>query len=216
MAKSEVPDALWPSDNQFGIPSLLLSMQADAVDLPVVVWGSISRNTSMNGTWAFYTDDYRFEHLWNDPSLIIKTACVNAIEPNYSIYNQTPPAVAMWQIYRKRWMARYWQSKGLRIFVDLNVNRAFAEDNLQGVPAGWSAFATRGYNDRVNDLAHELSLAQGVAGKKDGLLFVVYGGGSIVKKFCMDNGLVHIPEQQDGYKSKKPKSIQTGFMFKEM
>jgi len=216
MAKSEVPDALWPSDNQLGIPSLLLSMQADAVDLPVVVWGSVSRNTRMSGTWAFYTDDYRFEHLWTDPSLIIKTGCVNAIEPNYSIYNQTPPAVATWQIYRKRWMARYWQSKGLRIFVDLNVNRAFAEDNLQGVPAGWSAFASRGYNERVNDLAFELSLAQGVAGKKDGLLFVVYGGGSIVKSFCMDNGLVHIPEQQDGHKIRKSKTIQTGFMFKEM
>lgn len=215
MAKSEVPDALWASDNQLGIPSLLLSMQADALDLPLVIWGSISRKTRMNGTWGFYTDDYRYESLWKDPSLLLATNCVSAIEPNFSVYNQTPPAVATWQIYRKRWMARYWQSKGIRIFVDLNVNKTFAEDNLMGVPAGWSSFATRGYSERLNDIKFELGLAQGVAGKKD-ILFVVYGGGKDVKIFCMDNGLIHIAEQQDGHKIKKPKTIQTGFLFKEM
>lgn len=215
MAKSDVPDALWASDNQLGIPSLLLSMQADALDLPLVIWGSVSRKTRMNGTWGFYTDDYRYEALWKDPSLLLATNCVSAIEPNFSIYNQTPPAVATWQIYRKRWMARYWQSKGIRVFVDLNVNKTFAEDNLIGVPAGWSAFATRGYNERVNDLKFELGLAQSVAGKKD-ILFVVYGGGNIVHTFCMENGLIHIQEQQDNHKIKNPKSIQTGFMFKEI
>ena len=215
MAKSEVPDALWATDNKLGIPSLLLSMQADALDLPLVTWGTVSRKTRMNGTWGFYTDDYRYEALWRDPSLLLVTNCVSAIEPNFSIYDQTPPAVATWQIYKKRWMARYWQSKGIRIFVDLNVNKIFAEDNLFGVPAGWSAFATRGYSERLNDIKFELGLAQGVAGKKD-ILFVVYGGGKIVQTFCMDNGLIHIPEQQDGYKSKKPKTIQTGFLFKEM
>lgn len=215
MAKLDVPDALWASDNQLGIPSLLLSMQADALDLPLVIWGSVSRKTRMNGTWGFYTDDYRYEALWKDPSLLLATNCVSAIEPNFSIYNQTPPAVATWQIYRKRWMARYWQSKGIRVFVDLNVNKTFAEDNLIGVPAGWSSFATRGYGERLSELKFELGLAQGVAGKKD-ILFVVYGGGKDVKIFCMDNGLIHVPEQQDGYKTKKPKTIQTGFLFKEM
>jgi hypothetical protein len=117
-------------------------------------------------------------------------------------------------------MARYWQSKGVRIFVDLNVNRAFAEDNLVGVPAGWAAFATRGYAERIDDLRFEYGLAQGVAGKRDGVLFVVYGGGKTVKNFCMDNGLIHVPEQQDGYKTRatviqKSLSIQMGFMFKE-
>ena len=169
----------------------------------------------MLGTWSFYTEDYRYEALWKDPSLLLDTGCVNAVEPNFSIYSQCPPAVAQWQVYRKRWMARYWQSKGIRIFVDLNVNKSFAEDNLIGVPAGWSAFATRGYSERINDLRFELGLAQGVAGKKEGILFVVYGGGKDVKSFCMDNELIHIPEQEDSH-TKKVTQIQTGFMFKEM
>lgn len=216
MAKLEVPDALWASDNQLGIPSLLLSMQADALDLPFVIWGSVSRKTRMNGTWGFYTDDYRFEALWKDPSALLATNCVSVIEPNFSIYSQTPPAVATWQIYRKRWLARYWQSKGVRVFVDLNVNKLFSEDNLLGIPNGWSAFATRGYSERINDLRFELGIARSVAGKKDGLLFVVYGGGKTIQTFCMDNGLIHLPEQEDAHKTKKKKSIQTGFMFKEM
>jgi hypothetical protein len=218
---NDTPDALWPSDNPMGIPSLLLSMQADALDLPLVIWGSITRPKRMRGTWGFYTDDRRFEALWKNPSVLLQTECVTAIEPNFSVYSQTPPAVANWQIYRKRWMARYWQSKGVRVFVDLNVNRAFAEDNLVGVPAGWTAFATRGYAERIDDLCFEYGLAQGVAGKRDGVLFVVYGGGKMVKNFCMDNGLIHVSEQQDGYKTRVAvqklltSSVQMGFMFKE-
>lgn len=177
MARTDVPDAVWPSDNVYGIPTLLSSMQADAVDVPVVVWGSVSRKKRMKGTWCFYTDDYRFEGLWSDPSKLLETGCVSVVEPNFGICDDFPVAVVMWQVYRKRWLARHWQGQGVRVFVDLNTSRYFAEDNLLGVPRGWAAFATRGYDAMLGKLKSELSLARSVCGGWDGLLFVVYGGG---------------------------------------
>jgi hypothetical protein len=35
----DIPNALWPSDNEWGIPLLRPDLQADALDVPVLVWG---------------------------------------------------------------------------------------------------------------------------------------------------------------------------------
>lgn len=39
MPVNEVPDALFPTDNEWDIPTLFLPLQADFVDLPVRGWG---------------------------------------------------------------------------------------------------------------------------------------------------------------------------------
>ena len=68
-----VPDAVWPTDNDWGVPLLDINLQAKAVDLPFKGWGSIKRKARMQGTWHFYTEDYRFEALWRDPSPVAYT-----------------------------------------------------------------------------------------------------------------------------------------------
>lgn len=136
IARSSVPDALWPTDNDWGIPVLDLRLQADAVDLPVVVWGSQARTKEMRGTFTFYLNDSQFTALWDDPSKVVNSHCVNVVEPNFTVTPQTPRAVALWQVYRKRWLARYWQSKGIRIFVDMNAAEGMYDLNMLGVPQG--------------------------------------------------------------------------------
>jgi hypothetical protein len=208
-----MPDCLWPSSNKYGIPSLLLNMQADTVDLPVLCWGSISRKTRMRGTWHFYTDDYRYDAVWRNPDQILLTNCINAVEPNYSCYQQTPPAVVIWNTYKKRWLARYWQSQGVKIFVDLNVSRQHVEDNLLGIPQGWRSFATRGYNERMQSTLYEFKIARQIAGKSD-ILFVVYGGNEQVHELCMQHDWIWIPEQEDTKpKQNKPVNTQMGIMI---
>jgi hypothetical protein len=71
-----------------------------------------------------------------------------------------PPALAIYQIWRKRWLGRYLQHYGKRIFVDLNVAAEHAGINLLGIPKGWRAFATRGYDDYLDDLANQLDIAR--------------------------------------------------------
>ncbi len=191
-----VPDALFPSDNDWGIPSLDSELQATMVDLPVSLWGASTRRVRMPGTWLFYCDDYRFEALWRDPSEVVNTRCMNAVEPNFTVGPQTPRAVALWHIYRKRWMARWWQNYGIRIFVDMNVDTTtFGDVMLLGVPEGWKAYATRGYSERMDFTVLEYELAKQHAGVEP--LFLVYGGGMAVKALAQDRGWVWISEHMD-------------------
>lgn len=193
----DVPDALWPSDNDFGVPLLDINMQAEAIDQPTAVWGVSDRKARMNGTWLFYTEDYRYEALWVDPSPVLNTGAMTAAEPNFSAYSNMPPAVALWQIYRKRWISRWWQSQGLRIIVDLNVASNHYNLNRLGIPAGWRTFATRGYSNRIDETHMEYEQAQAIAGDGVTPLFVVYGGGKEVKAECQRNGWLWIPEIVD-------------------
>lgn len=137
----------------------------------------------MPGTWSFYTDDYKFTALWSDPRPVIRSGCAAVIEPNFSIYDDSPLAVALWALYRKRWLARYWQEHGIDIWVDLNASLRFKAYTLLGVPKGWRWFATRGYYDRPDDLRADYELACETAGTKE-IEFVVAGGSRKLRKLC--------------------------------
>lgn len=198
----DVPDALWPTDNEWGVPLLDIHMQADAVDLPVMTYGLVARKKRMKGTWVFYTDDVRHEALWRDPTTVINSGCVNAAEPNYSCRGQMPLAVGMWAIYRKRWLARYWQSRGIRVFVDMNVHPRFYDLNMLGVPVGWKAYSTRGYTELLHQTDEEYERSCDRAGTRS-ILFLVYGGGKAVKEHAGKRGWIWIPEFIDVLRGRK-------------
>jgi hypothetical protein len=130
----------------------------------------------------------------------VNTFCVNCVEPNFSIYNQMPLPVALWATYRKRWCARWWQSRGIKILVDLNVAEQYAEMNLLGVPKGWNAYATRGYTDGLQATEREFALACEHAGTAS-ILFVVYGGGRKVMEYCRERGWLWFLETMDERKA---------------
>lgn len=193
LQQQNIPDQLFPSDNVLEVPNLRLDMQADVCSIPFVCFGEQKRTLNMQsqGTLHFYTDDYRFNAIYEHPDRILQHNPMNIVEPNYSLFNETPIAFGVHQIYKKRFLARAMQDKGIRIFVDLNVAPKYYQINLLGVPPGWGAFCTRGYSDRINQLGFELEIARIISdGNK--LLFVVYGGGSPVRDFCRQNGLVYV------------------------
>lgn len=208
MSKNEIPKALWSSDNDWGIPTLRADLCADALDLPMVQWGTRCRKAYMNGTWSFYVDDYRFTGLWRDSTSVMRSGCINVVEPNFSIFTSTTPAEAIYQIYRKRYLARTWQElAGIKVFVDLNVPLEFQEMNLLGVPRGWRAYATRGYTDRLEALEEEYRIAKEHA-ETEHILFIVYGGGNKVKHWAKSNpGITWVTEQQDLSSGNKRRSI---------
>jgi hypothetical protein len=129
-------------------PMLDPLMQADGAPAPVVRWGSRARTARVTGgTVHFYTDDYRFRALMAPGKAmdVPASGCAVAVEPNWS--TAPPPRMARLEalllIRRKRLLARSWQRMGLRILVDLNVDPAWADLSLMGVPLGWRAYATR-------------------------------------------------------------------------
>ena len=138
-------------------------------------------------------DDYRFEALFKDPVNIILSGCSAIVEPNCSCHDQTPIAWGLQLIYKKRWIARYYQECGIKVYADLNVSRKFKEYNKLGIPQGYNAFATRGYTDRVEYLLEEIEIARQISGK-DKPNMIVYGGGARIEQVAKENGLIYVEQ----------------------
>lgn len=192
-------DCIFPTDNAYGIPVLAIERQALTLDVPCLGWGSIARTAKMPGTWHFYTDDYRFRAIINKPEQVINTGCVTCVEPNFTLSEVLPLAVALYLTYQKRWISRLWQSSGIRIIADLNVSPKYRSLNFIGIPRGWTAYATHGYSDRVEDTLEDYRTAQQHAGTNN-ILFLVYGGGKAVEQAALVNRWIWIPERAETIK----------------
>lgn len=180
-----IPDTILPSDNALEIPTLRLDRQPEFVSIPFVCYGEQKRTFQMNhtGTLHFYTDDYRFSAVFEHPETILKHNPANIVEPNFSCFSETPVAFGMQAIYKKRFISRAMQEKGINVFVDLNVNSKFYKLNMIGVPRGYHSFCTRGYSDRVHYLEFEYNIAKEWA-EGNRLTFIIYGGGEPCKEFA--------------------------------
>lgn len=179
---------------EWGIPTLDLGMQATEIVAPAFPYGSVPRGSRMEGTYHFYVDDYKFTRLFANPGRILASGCKVAIEPNCSTGPGVPRAAALFGIYRKRAAAAFWQRHGVKVIVDLNVDRSALDLALLGVPRFWRAYATRVHRgDSLVDCLERWYMAVDHAGTSD-LLFVVVGGGKAVKDRCRANGWTHLPE----------------------
>lgn len=174
------------------------------VPLPVQCWGQTSRTKANPGTWHHFTDDYRFKALEKTPLQLVSTGCAAVVEINYSVFDDTPLAVAFHTLYKKRWIARLWQQAGLAVFVDCNLpERVLAcEEARYGVPASYSAFATRGYERRIEALDREYDWARSFGHPLP--TFLVVGGGRKTAEWCQRTpGAIH-----SGYTAtKRPYSV---------
>lgn len=191
--RSMLSDCLYESNNIFEIPNLRLDMQAGKLQLPFAPYGAESRQKKGVSTYHFYVDDYRFEAIWKDPTKVLNSGCVAAVEPNLSLFDTTPIAWGLQQIYKKRWISRYFQECDISVYADLNVSRKFYEYNRMGIPDGYNAFFTRGYADRLEYLKAEHQIAKEISGK-DTPNLIIYGGGKIVQEYCAAHSLVYVEQ----------------------
>lgn len=197
--RSMFKDVLYSTDNDFDIPLLLKEQEAGKLELPFSPWRANSRLRKDVATYHFYVDDYRFEHLFKDPIKLLMSGCRAVVEPNCSCHDQTPIAWGIQLIYKKRWLARYFQECGIKVYADLNVAHKFIEYNKMGIPKGYNAFFTRGLDGWMESLESDLEVAQEISGLEVPNL-LVYGGGKDIKKFCQEHGLLYV---QDFINAKK-------------
>ena len=197
-------DYLYPTDNDYEIPLLLADNQPVHLELPFAPWGAEARYKKGITTYHFYVDDYRFEALYKDPIKLLESGCRAVVEPNNSIHDQTPAAYAIWQIYRKRYLARYLQECGLQVWVDLNVSPKFEQLNAKGIPQGYNAFFTRGVSGWQPTLDRHLLMAQRISGLEKPNL-CVYGGGDDIKDWCREKGLLWVHEYMNNRMREKGK-----------
>jgi hypothetical protein len=184
---------------EWGIPELDPALQATAIPAPAVRWGTAARGAAAGagaGTIHFYGDDYKFTRLWHDTGRLLAAAPAVAVEANFSTHPGMARAEVLWGIYRKRTLARAWQAHGIRLVVDLDVEPAYRDLALLGVPRGWRAYATRvhrGIPLATIEGDYELAARHAGAGP---VLFVVYGGGDAIPRHCAGRGWVWIPEHR--------------------
>ena len=186
-------DYVYPSNNEFDIPTLLMDNMPVHLELPLNPWGAEARYKKGITTYHFYVDDYRFEQLFKDPIKLLESGCKAIVEPNCSIHDQTPMAHAIWQTYRKRYLCRYLQECGMQIWVDLNVSPHFEEINALGVPEGYNAFCTRGVTGWLNTTERHWEMAKRISELDKPNMFV-YGGGDDVAEWCKAHDVVHVKE----------------------
>ena len=187
-------DRIYDSDNEFDIPTLRTDRQPEnGLLLPFAGWGTDTRLKKGIQTYHFYVEDYRFTNIWNDPAKPLQSGCSELVEPNLSLFDTTPVAYGLQLIYMKRWIARFWQECGARVYADLNVARKFYEYNKLGIPQGYNAFATRGYADREEYLKQEIGIARQLSGL-DKPNMIVYGGGERIKELCVQNNVLYVEQ----------------------
>ncbi len=189
---SPAPDIIFPSSNEFGIPDLDISLQAEHIERPVVKWGTVARGQAGAGLIHFYTDDYKFKAIWDGPEKLVRSAPGTVVEVNYSLQTAFPKAFALWCVYQKRWLSRYWQDYGVRVFVDLNVSQDHRKENLIGVPQGWRSYATRAHESDPDGVEADYGVALTHAGSDD-ILFLVVGGGRRVVDLSKKHGWINVP-----------------------
>jgi hypothetical protein len=183
------------SDNEWGVPTLNLMYQLQRVPVLIERWGRIARhNTRMPGLWHFYTDDYKFTGVWKNPDVVVDTGAIAAIEPNFSTGNNYAKAEVLYNLWQKRWLASYWQSRGIEIVVDLNVEYKFRDIALLGVPQGWRSYAMRlhefdGYN--MDNVLKWETIAKEHAGTDD-ILFMIFATKTKgVEELCKERGWIN-------------------------
>ncbi len=126
-------DVFFPSTSKWGIPDLLPNMLYDG-PCPTTTWpyeddqgrpqfyvyGEGGFDERVTGRiLTFYTDDFRFERIWSESVDAIRTIVplkpLAACQPDFSLWGTDPLAVQMFNLYRARWISRYWQEAGIKI-----------------------------------------------------------------------------------------------------
>ena len=98
------------------------------------------KTPSKNKGVHFFIDDYQFIRIWNNPDAYVdklsQYGCV--IAPDFSPYGDMPLATQIFNHYRKHWVAKYLQERGVNIIpcIRASTDERSLEFYLEGEPKG--------------------------------------------------------------------------------
>jgi len=149
-------EVILPSSNKWGIPDLRLDMLSDQVPTEVywrqpeftpektlflTAWLPPQRQIEIvqGAVLGYYSWDDRFAGVWSDVAgttqMLLEQGWGSIISPNFSMWLDAPRVLQMYEIYRSRWVARYWQEAGIKIIPDMNwTDDASFEFSFLGIP----------------------------------------------------------------------------------
>jgi hypothetical protein len=106
-------------------------------------------------TVHFFLDDYKFDEVWNDPDSQVKKLAQykQVMAPDFSVYSNMPYALQVYNVFRSRWCAAFWQRNKLTVIPTIT----WADDRsfdfcFEGVEKGATvAISTIGNLDNINE-----------------------------------------------------------------
>lgn len=130
--------AQFDSDNEYGIPNMLPTQVSNLKDIPLQGFNFALKTKNPESIGVhFFLHDYQFERVWKYPDRYIdvlkKFAFV--LSPDFSVYCDMPKVLQIYNIYRNRWMGRYWQENGIQVIPTVTwSNNMSLEFAVQGIP----------------------------------------------------------------------------------
>lgn len=107
---------MFESDDPYGIP-MLKRENFKPEDLVPYHMTLRPKAKDWDNTIHFFLDDYKFESVWNSPNKCLSRIqkIGRALTPDFSLYLDYPVALQIYNVYRNRWLGRYWQENGIAV-----------------------------------------------------------------------------------------------------
>lgn len=114
-------DYLFETDNEYGFPEVETSKDFSAEDLIGFNLCKKKREEDKNKAVHFFLDDYKFEPVWASPKKYIDLFRFygNCVSPTFSVWDNQPMALNLFNVYRSRWFVRFLQEIGVNALVDV-------------------------------------------------------------------------------------------------
>ena len=109
--------AYYESNNYYGIPDVPKSDIVGDKMIRFCDWKEIPEEKRNEFIVHFYYDDYKFMSAWRDPDKYIDRLreFKAVVAPNFSVYTDFPRVLQILSCYRKNWVSRYWEGKGIDV-----------------------------------------------------------------------------------------------------
>lgn len=198
-------DVKFPASNEWGIPDLLelkdIEPPLDVFDrsestlLPSSLYCHSARpfpETRVGGTLSFFTDDWRFEHIYTKPDefafRLIGEEWTSVIGPDFSVYPSWPFALNLFSVYRSRWCLRFWQEFDLPVIPNIQAigkrTQSIILDTLPPrVPIVAFQTRKRSESDKMRGL---IEMCHALVNQKKCKHIVLYGGFVVQKQIHAD------------------------------
>ena len=179
---------IYPSTNFYEIPDLIQEEPALAppgYEGPAMDYASV--NSSKAGTVSFfYSAAGTLVKLFKTPGMI---QVPQAVEPEFDL--DGPRALGLGDIFRRRYIARTWQTLGIQPWVNVGAPPQLDDLVFQGIPKNWSRFAVLGTKSRGHDLLRKYEQCREISPV---FTLLVFGGGDATAEFTRKfPGMFFIP-----------------------
>lgn len=109
--------AYYDSDGYYGIPNVEKSDTVGDKMIRFCDWKEIPEEQRKEYIVHFYYDDYKFMSAWRNPDKYLDRLYdfKAVVAPNFSLYTDFPRVLQILSCYRRNWVARYWNEKGIDV-----------------------------------------------------------------------------------------------------